>query len=263
VDRITERTAKRLPIEGTRSSCQSAHGGGGPSYAPPAEGSIHLTAIRDLFDSTARPLKDEDQFGLFGSHDRKMPLYCAGDRTLLQNRCVAIVGTRKPSKMGAARARRLARELVRAGVVIVSGLAGGIDTEALVSAIKAGGRVVGVIGTPLDKVYPVENGSLQEQIYRDHLLVSQFASSQQVSRSNFPIRNRLMAALTDATAIVEASDSSGTLHLASECVRLGRWLFLARSIVDDPRITWPSTFLNKPRTRVLASTEEILSVLND
>jgi DNA processing protein len=128
--------------------------------------------------------------------------------------------------------------------------------------MKAGGHVIAVIGTPLDKAYPVENKRLQEQIYREHLLLSQFPAGQRVFQSNFPVRNRLMAAMTDVTAIVEASDSSGTLHQAAECVRLGRWLFLAESIVKNSRLTWPAKFLDKPRVRVLTSTEEMLAVLD-
>jgi DNA processing protein len=73
--------------------------------------------------------------------------------------------------------------------VIVSGLAEGVDAEAMTAAIAAGGRVVGVIGTPLDKAYPGQNKRLEEEVYRDHLLISQFASGSRVFPSNFPVRN--------------------------------------------------------------------------
>jgi DNA processing protein len=197
----------------------------------------------------------------FDEHGRSMPLYCAGDRTLIQRSCVAVVGAREPTSTGAARARRLARELVQAGMVVVSGLAKGIDTEALTSAIAAGGRVIAVIGTPLDKAYPAENKRLQELIYHDHLLISQFAPGQRVFQSNFPVRNRLMAALSDATAIVEAGETSGTLHQAVACVRLQRWLFISRNVADDPRLNWPREFVGKPRVGVLNTTSDILAVL--
>jgi DNA processing protein len=231
-------------------------------YAPPPQDAIRVTTLEQLSNSAARPLKGADQFELFGQNGQSTQLFCAGDLTLASSRCVAIVGTREPGRMGAARARRLARELARAGVVAVSGLARGIDTEALTSAMRAGGHVIAVIGTPLDKAYPIENKRLQEQIYREHLLVSQFPRGQRVFQSNFPVRNRLMAAMTDATVIVEASDSSGTLHQATECVRLGRWLFLAESIVKSPRLTWPAKFLDKRRVCVLTSTEELLAALD-
>ena len=176
-------------------------------YAPPPQDSIRVTTLQQLLPLTTRPLKRAAQFELFAANGQSTQLFCAGNLTLVRNPCVAIVGTREPGRLGAGRARRLARELVRAGVVTVSGLARGIDTEALTSAMKAGGRVIAVIGTPLDKAYPVENKRLQEQIYREHLLVSQFPPGQRVFQSNFPVRNRLMAAMTDATVIVEASDT--------------------------------------------------------
>jgi DNA processing protein len=231
-------------------------------YVPPPLESVHITTVTELLHAARRAAAGEEQFRLFESTDRAMRLYCAGDLALVRTKSVAIVGTREPSRTGAARARRLARELAERGLVIVSGLARGVDTEALVSAMDAGGRVVAVIGTPLDTAYPAENERLQEQIYREHLLVSPFSRGERVFQRNFPIRNRLMAALTDATAIVEADDSSGTRHQATECVRLGRWLFVAESIVKDSRLTWPAKFLDKPRVRVLRATEEILGVID-
>jgi DNA processing protein len=144
---------------------------------------------------------------------------------------------------------------------VVSGLAKGVDTEALTAAIDAGGQVIAVIGTPLDKAYPAENARLQERIYDKHLLISQFPPGQRVFQGNFPVRNRLMAALTDATAIVEAGETSGTLHQAKACVRFERWLFIARSAVEDPHLKWPAEFVDKPRVRVLNATSDVLDVL--
>jgi DNA processing protein len=174
---------------------------------------------------------------------------------------VAIVGTRKVSREGAARARRLARELANAGIVIVSGLAEGIDTEALTTAMNAGGRVIGVIGTPIIKAYPAANKRLQEMIYTHHLLISQFEPGRPTFPSNFPERNRLMAAISDATAIIEASDTSGALHQAAECLRLKRWLFIAQAIVENCNLSWPSNFRGKPNVKVLNKTADILDVL--
>jgi DNA processing protein len=188
-----------------------------------------------------------------------LTIYCAGDVSLLHRPCVAVIGTRQVSPQGAARARRVARELVGAGVVIMSGLAEGVDTEAMTSAIEHGGSTIGVIGTPLDQAYPAKNKRLQEAIYRDHLLISQFRSGERVFKANFPQRNRLMAALTGATVVIEASDTSGTLHQAAECVRLKRWLFIAKSVVEDPKLTWPAKFVGYERCVVLTDTRDIIS----
>jgi len=184
-----------------------------------------------------------------------------GDISLLHRKCVAVVGTREVTPDGGARSRRLARELVTAGVVVVSGLAKGVDTEALNAAVEAGGRVVAVIGTPIDRAYPAENKTLQERIYREHLLISQFAPGERVFPTNFPERNKLMAALSDATAIIEAGDTSGTLHQAAECGRLGRWLFIAKSVVDNPLLEWPKRFLGQPKVDCFSSTEDILKAI--
>jgi DNA processing protein len=193
--------------------------------------------------------------------DRK--IWCAGNVDLLRRAfSVAIVGTRVVSADGAARARRLARELAERRIVVVSGLAKGVDTEALTAAIEAGGSVIAVIGTPLEQAYPIENAPLQELIARNHLIVSQFQPGSSTGPGHFPERNRLMAAVTDATAIIEAGNASGTLYQAAECVRLGRWLFIARSVIDDPSLEWPAKFKDRTRVRTLSETSDILDVLH-
>jgi DNA processing protein len=225
-------------------------------YTPPGPRFVHISNLATLIHGI-RTIIPEQQPRLQSDGT----LWCVGDVSLLQNKCVAIVGTREVSKEGAARSRRLARELAAAGVVIVSGLAKGVDTEALSAAIEAKGRVVAVIGTPIDKAYPAENARLQERIYCDHLLISQFAIGERVYRSNFPDRNKLMAAVSDATVIIEAGDTSGTLHQASECVRLERWLLIAKSVADDPSLQWPKRFLGKPKVETLSSTEDVLRAI--
>jgi DNA processing protein len=233
------------------------------AYLPPCEHDVQILSFNRLIGGRRRDAPVDSQLRLFAEEQRSERLWCAGDLSLAGHASVAVVGTRDPTTGGVTRARRLARELARAGVVVVSGLARGVDTEALVAAIKNGGRVIGVIGTPLNQAYPAENRRLHERIYREHLLVSQFAPGQRVHQSNFPARNRLMAALCDATAIIEAGDNSGTLYQAAECVRLERWLFIARSVADNPRLKWPAKFLGKPRVRVLRSTTDILEILGE
>lgn len=188
-------------------------------------------------------------------------VFLAGDAELLKRRCISVIGARDVSDLGRSRARKLSRQLAELDVVVVSGLADGVDTEALTEAISTGGRVIAVIGTPLDQAYPAKNKRLQETIYHDHLLVSQFESGSRVFPSNFPARNRTMAALSDATVVIEASDSSGTLHQAAECVRLGRWLAIAKSVVDDPTLKWPKQFLDYPKCLQLESTTQLTAAV--
>jgi len=166
-------------------------------------------------------------------------LYLSGDATLLQQGPkVAIVGSRKASSEGLSRARKLVKRLVELDVVVVSGLAMGIDTVAHTSAIEFGGRTITVLGTPLDKPSPKENTVLFEEICTHHLAVSQFPVGRTTHRGDFPMRNRTMALLSDATVIVEAGEKSGTEHQGWEAIRLGRELFLLESLVSKGH-KWP------------------------
>ncbi len=131
------------------------------TYTPPPQG--EGIWLRDLVQASKRSGEPKD-----------IRLFFVGDLALVSRRCVSIIGTREASPHGLARATRLARELVQHGTVIVSGLARGIDTAAHLSAIGNGGRTVAIIGTPLSKASPVENASLQETIWRHHLLISLF-----------------------------------------------------------------------------------------
>ncbi|MDK2748715.1 MAG: DNA-protecting protein DprA [Brevundimonas sp.] len=189
------------------------------------------------------------------------PVYYSGSLQILDGPAVAIVGSRAVSEDGLRRARRLAREISLAGVTVVSGLAKGVDTAAHVAALDVGCATVAVIGTPLEKAYPVENARLQEQIAAEHLLLSPFAPGERVFPSNFPKRNRVMAAVTDGTVIVEAGDTSGTLHQAAECQRLGRWLFVLRSVYDDTSLEWPRRFASYERMRVVTTAEDVVGAV--
>ncbi len=100
-----------------------------------------------------------------------------------------------------------------------------------------------VIGTPLDRCYPNENSELQWRIAREQLLISQFPAGHPVAPKNFPIRNRTMALLTDATVIVEAGEKSGARLQGWEALRLGRLLFLLESVATDPTLSWPKDLI--------------------
>jgi DNA processing protein len=142
----------------------------------------------------------------------------------------------------------------------VSGLAAGVDTVAHSTAIQHGGRTIAVLGAGLDRIFPPENAALSEQIAREHLLVSQFPPGTPVQRGNFPRRNRTMALLTDATVIIEAGPSSGTVSQGWEALRLGRPLFLLKSIVESKGLTWPAELLDYG-ARVLSKPQELLPYL--
>lgn len=175
-------------------------------------------------------------------------LYFSGRLEYLGGRGVSVVGTRHSSQEGITRAKRLARLLAKNGYVVYSGLAEGIDTAAHSAAIESGGRTVAVIGTPLDKVYPKTNSALQREIAANHLLISQVPfirySKQdfRVNRGFFPERNKTMSALSEATVIVEAGETSGSLIQARAALKQGRKLFILNSCFENPALTWPARF---------------------
>jgi DNA processing protein len=167
-------------------------------------------------------------------------LFVVGDRSLLASGArVSVVGSRRASARGLAMARGLAEALVPRGVVVISGLAGGIDTATHEATIGAGGRTIAVIGTSLDEYFPAANRTLQDRIAREHLLISQFEPGTPIRRGNFPMRNRTMALISDATVIVEAGERSGSLHQGWEALRLGRPLFIMDSLFSNYQLSWP------------------------
>lgn len=172
--------------------------------------------------------------------------WAAGDADLLNSwqQRVSVIGSRKAGDRALGDAGAISAELASRGLIVVSGLAKGIDRAAHTAAMASGGRTIAVIGTPIDKCYPAEHKRLQEEIYRDHLLVSQFPSGRRTYPSDFVTRNKFMALISHATVVVEAGDSSGTLSQASETQRLGRKLFIAKGVLRNKSLAWPEKFLN-------------------
>ncbi len=205
-----------------------------------------------------------DLLGPLNEHERKYApahLWAAGHSEWLSQRPkVSIVGARRASSDGLRRAVRLSRLLVERGAIVVSGLAEGIDTAAHEATIAAGGRTIAVIGTPLSDAFPARNRALQTRLMAEHLVVSQFADGHPVQRKNFPIRNRTMALIVDASVIVEASDGSGTLSQGWEALRLGRPLWLMRSVVENASLQWPSEMLDYGAS-ILTDPDDLLDSL--
>src|SRR5258708_24739827 len=170
-------------------------------------------------------------------------LYFQGTWELAETRSVAVVGSRTATEDGLRRAAKISRALVEKGFTVVSGLALGIASAAHTAAIEAGGATSAVIGTPIGVYYPKENEQLQRRIAEDFLLISQVPvlryASQHVPQNKlfFPERNVTMSALTEATIIVEASDTSGTLTQARAALQQRRKLFILDSCFDRSDIT--------------------------
>src|SRR5207253_8269217 len=134
-----------------------------------------------------------------------------GNTALLAKPSVAMVGSRRASAYALNAAQHLAKQLVSAGIVIVSGLARGVDGASHEAALDAGGETIAVLGTGIDVVYPRSNKRLFRAIEERGLIVTEFAPAMPPLSANFPIRNRIISGLAMATVIVEATGRSGSL----------------------------------------------------
>ena len=160
-------------------------------------------------------------------HDPPAGLFLrgSGEEELLCRPAVAIVGARACSSYGAQVARLLGRELAAAGLVVLSGLARGVDGEAHRGALEAGGRTVAVLGCGVDRDYPAAHAQLASRICERSLLVSEYAPGVEPAPWRFPARNRIVAGLAVSTVIVEARERSGALITADFALETGREVF--------------------------------------
>jgi DNA processing protein len=211
-----------------------------------------------------RPWSPEELLGPLNTEEARYApkqLFAVGHTEWLQRSPrVAIVGARKATLEGQRRAVSLVRILVDHDVAIVSGLAEGIDAVAHSTTIESGGRTIAVIGTPLDEFYPARNRGLQLRLMAEHLVISQFPSGYPVTRKSFPLRNRTMALICEASVIVEASDGSGSLSHGWEALRLVRPLFLLASLLERADLAWPKQMLDYG-AMVLRGPDELLAQL--
>ena len=160
-------------------------------------------------------------------HDPPPGLFLRGtaDVALLSRAAVAVVGARACSGYGASVARSLGRDLTRGGLVVVSGMARGIDAEAHRGALEADGPTVAVLGCGIDRDYPAAHAELARRIAASGLLVSEYAPGVEPAPWRFPARNRIVAGLCGATVVVEARERSGALITADLALEEGREVF--------------------------------------
>ena len=154
--------------------------------------------------------------------DPPVALFYRGDLALAERSSIAMVGSRKASPYALNAAAHIARQLVSAGLVIVSGLARGIDSASHAAALQAGGTTIAVLGTGIDIVYPPENRKLFGRIADQGLIVTEFPPKTPPFAQNFPIRNRVISGISAATIIVEATGRSGSLITARTAAEQGR-----------------------------------------
>ncbi len=186
-------------------------------------------------------------------------LYCLGNIPDLP--MVAIVGTRKPTEYGKQMTYRLAYDLASAGVCLVSGLAYGIDAIAHKAAVEAGGKVVAVLGTPLDTIYPASNRNLAKSILsKSGAIVSEYEVGTNTQRFNFPARNRIIAGLSLATIVTEADAQSGSLITANFAVTENRIVMAIPGNLTSPRSAGPNNLI-KLGAKLVTSATDVLAEL--
>ncbi len=162
---------------------------------------------------------------LLHTADPPLLLYAQGDLQRLLAPAIAVVGSRHPSAQGADNARSFAQALGEAGYTVVSGLAQGIDAAAHEGALTTSASTIAVVGTGLDRVYPPRHADLAQRIGVQGLLLSEFSPGTPPLPEHFPLRNRVIAALTQATLVVEAALRSGSLITARLASEAGRDVF--------------------------------------
>jgi DNA processing protein len=184
-------------------------------------------------------------------------LWVRGDRALLSRPAIAVVGTRAPSTYGSGMAEMLSRDLAARRMVILSGMARGIDTAAHKGALSAGGRTVAVWGTGVDVVYPKENKRLAEEIVLSGgAIVAEQPMGTFPAPQNFPLRNRIISGMSVGVLVVEAGEQSGTRVTARCALEQNRDVYAVPGNVTS-RNAWGPNTLIKQGARLTATWEDI------
>jgi DNA processing protein len=190
-------------------------------------------------------------------HDPPPGLFLRGeaDASLLSRPAVAIVGARACSAYGSAVARMLGRELAAAGLVVVSGLARGVDAEAHRGALEAAGLTVAVLGCGVDRDYPASNRELARRIAERGLVVSEYAPGVEPAPWRFPARNRIIAGLARATVVAEAREASGALITADLALEEGREVFAVPGEITSALSAGSNALLRLGATPLTSATD--------
>jgi len=190
-------------------------------------------------------------------YDPPVILYVRGDAGLLEKPGIAVVGTRHPTPYGSGMAERLGCDLASQGLVIIGGMARGVDTASHRGAISAKGKTIAVFGTGVDVIYPKENSRLSEQILSGGgALVSEFPLGTFAAPQNFPIRNRILSGMSVGVLVVEAAEYSGTRITARLALEQNRDVFAVPGNVTNKNSWGPNTLI-KQGAKLVATWEDV------
>lgn len=192
--------------------------------------------------------------------DPPIGLYRKGGYEFAQP-CIAIVGSRRTTLYGQSIAKKFGAELARLGFCIVSGLARGIDTAAHEGALSVGGKTAAVLGCGIDIIYPPENLDLYRQIKSEGAILSEFPFTRRADRQSFPMRNRVVAGISEAVIVVESDVNGGSMITARFAGEQGRLLYAVPGRIDQATSQGCHQLIRDGAT-LLTSVDDILSELN-
>ena len=186
-------------------------------------------------------------------------LFAKGDISLLANHAIAIVGTRTPTAYGRETTSLFAEKLAKNGFVIVSGLASGVDKFAHEGALKAGGKTIAVLGGGFNNIYPAMNTNLAKTIAEKGLLLSEYRPSLSATKYTFPVRNRIIAGLSEGVLVTEAGEKSGALYTKDFAKEEGKPVFALPSNINNTRAVGTNKLLKNHEALMATSPDDIIN----
>jgi DNA processing protein len=219
-----------------------------------------LDAIRRIGCRVVNCTEPEYPQSLLQIYDPPALLYVRGDVSILNAPGLSIVGTRRPTVYGSQMAERMGRDLARRGLVIVSGLARGVDALAHNGATSVAGRAIGVLGTGVDVCYPKENKKLFEKVLEKGAIISELPTGSHPAPENFPVRNRIIAGMPLGVVIVEGKQYSGSLITARLAMEFGREVFGVPGNVTQEMSFAPNQLI-KQGAKLVTGAEDVIEEL--
>jgi DNA processing protein len=193
-------------------------------------------------------------------YDPPVLLYVRGDVQVLSEPSIGVVGTRRPTLYGTQMAERLGRELAARGLVVVSGMARGVDALGHQGAMAVNGRAIGVLGTGVDVCYPKENRKLYDKVLERGAILSEFPLGTHPAPENFPIRNRIVAGMPLGVVVIEGAQYSGSLITARLAMEFGREVFAVPGNVTQP-VSFAPNLLIKQGAKLVTNGEDVIEEL--
>ena len=199
---------------------------------------------------------------LLHCYDPPVLLYYQGISSLNASRMLAVIGTRQPTEQGGYLTEQIVEELTKHDVVVVSGLAQGIDAIAHRQSLKNKGQTIGVLAHGLDRIYPNHHRKLAETLRTNGGLLTEFRHRTEPDRYHFPARNRIVAGMTDATLVIESGEKGGSLITASLANQYNRDVFAVPGRINDTKSIGCLQLIRNHQAAVFTSTQDLLSTLD-